>query len=403
MANTLTPLSPTYWSKAMQAKLYKENVFRNIASFREEAVLTDGQEVDRPYRTALTTEKISRGTALTAQDLTATSDKLTVDKWYGGLFYVDRIDKIQNKYDAARAYAQDIAEQLNNDIDSESLFHGTEGSGITTTVDYNDVDSAQTAGLALPASASNIYKVFTIAGRKLTKASVPMGDRVAVITPEAYQFLIEYFGGKESALGDKTSEAGSVGRAFGFEVYVSNNLTGSARWTPVDKPTDHATVTIGGVVFTFDDTLDTAVEGCIHTEGSVANTTAHLAEFINNGGVGITNDSVSVSVANQRIVKNMFAVATATAITVYHKGTANISVATSEAADVWSHKKQHLYFGQRRSTDLVIQLRPDVEMASTVSAGKSGMNVLVSALFGVDTPFERKLRLVDVQLDSSTF
>lgn len=386
----------------MQAKLYSENVFRNIASFREEATLTDGQKVDRPYRTALTTEKIARGTALTAQDLTAASDELTVDKWYGGLFYVDRIDKIQNRYDAARGYAQDIAEQLNDDIDSESLFHGTEGSDITTTVDYNDVDSAQTAGLALPASASNIYKVFTIAGRKLTKASVPMGDRVAVITPEAYQFLIEYFGGKESALGDKTSEAGSVGRAFGFEVYVSNNLTGSARWTPANNPTDGATITIGGVVLNLEDTLGSAA-GNVHIGANTAATLDNIVELINAGGVGTAVNSVSVSADDQRIMKNMFAVDGATYITVYHKGTANISVATSEAADPWSHKKQHCYFGQRRSTDLVIQLRPEVEMGSTVSAGKPGMNVLVSALFGVDTPYERKLRLVDVQLDSSTF
>lgn len=400
--NTLTPLSPTYWSKAMQAKLYKENVFRNIASFREEATLTDGQEVDRPYRTALTTEKISRGTALTAQDLTATSDKLTVDKWYGGLFYVDRIDKIQNKYDAARAYAQDIAEALNNDIDSECLFHGTEGSGITTTVDYNDIDSTKTAGLALPASPTNIYKVFTIAGRKLTKASVPMADRVAVISPEAQQFLIEYFGGKESALGDRTSEAGNVGRAFGFEIFVSNNLTGSARWTAANTPSDGDTVTIAGIVFTFETgALDAA--GKIKAETSVEVTNGHLAAFINTGGVATTTDGYVLSAANQRICKNLYAVATATYVTVYHKGTANISVAGSEVADTWTHKKQHLYFGQRRSTDLVIQLRPDVEMASTVPAGKPGMNVLVSALFGVDTPYERKSRIVDVQLDSSDF
>lgn len=386
----------------MQAKLYKENVFRNIGSFREEATLTDGQEVDRPYRTALTTESITRGTALTAQDLTSTSDKLTVNKWYGGLFYVDRIDKIQNKYDAARAYAQDIAEQLNNDIDSECLFHGTEGSGITYTVDYNDVDSAQTAGLALPISASNIYKVFTIAGRKLTKNNVPMGDRVAVITPEVYQFLIEYFGGKESALGDRTSEAGNVGRAFGFEVYVSNNLTGSARWTPVDNPADEATITIAGITFTFQSVIG-AVAGNILQTTSTAVTLDNLVALINAGGVGDGVNYVSLSAADKRICKNLFAVDGTTYVTVYHKGTANISVATSEAADLWSHYKQHCYFGARRSTDLVIQLRPNVEMASTVPAGKSGMNVLVSSLFGVDTPYEAKSRIVDVQIDSSTF
>ena len=400
--NTLTPLSPTYWSKAMQTKLYKVNIFRNIASFREEATLTDGQEVDRPYRTAVTTEKISRGTALNAQDLTSTSDKLTVDKWYGGLFYVDRIDKIQNKYDAARAYSQDIAEALNNDIDSECLFNGTEGSGITTTVDYNDVDSGQTAGLALVATATNVYKAFTIAGRKLTKNNVPMGDRVAVISPEAHQLLVEYFGGKESNLGDKTSEAGSVGRAFGFEIYVSNNLTGSARWTPANQPSDADTVTIAGITFTFETgTLDAA--GKVKSETDLATTLTNLATFINTGGVATTADGYVLSAADQRICKNLYAVATATYVTVYHKGTANISVSASEVNDPWSHKKQHCYFGARRSTDLVIQLRPDVEMASTVSAGKPGMNVLVSALFGVDTPYEMQSRLVDVQLDSSNY
>lgn len=386
----------------MQTKLYKVNIFRNIASFREEATLTDGQEVDRPYRTAVTTEKISRGTALNAQDLTSTSDKLTVDKWYGGLFYVDRIDKIQNKYDAARAYSQDIAEALNNDIDSECLFNGTEGSGITTTVDYNDVDSGQTAGLALVATATNVYKAFTIAGRKLTKNNVPMGDRVAVISPEAHQLLVEYFGGKESNLGDKTSEAGSVGRAFGFEIYVSNNLTGSARWTPANQPSDGDTITIAGITFPFETgTLDAA--GKIKSETDLATTLTNLATFINTGGVATTADGYVLSAADQRICKNLYAVATATYVTVYHKGTANISVSASEVNDPWSHKKQHCYFGARHSTDLVIQLRPDVEMASTVSAGKPGMNVLVSALFGVDTPYEMQSRLVDVQLDSSNY
>ena len=92
MANSITPLSPTYWSKIMGIKLYKKNVFRNIASFREEAVLTNGQKVDRPYRADIYVQPYVKGTALTAQDITATSDQLTVDKIFAALIYVDDVN-----------------------------------------------------------------------------------------------------------------------------------------------------------------------------------------------------------------------------------------------------------------------------------------------------------------------
>jgi hypothetical protein len=94
MANSLTAMSPSYWSKIMGLKLYKKNIFRNIASFREEAVLTDGQIVDRPYRADVYVGKYTKGTALIAQDITATTDPLTVDQAFAALIYVDQIDKM---------------------------------------------------------------------------------------------------------------------------------------------------------------------------------------------------------------------------------------------------------------------------------------------------------------------
>lgn len=93
MSNSLTALSPTYWSKIMGIKLYKQNVAINLTSRVEEASLTNGQDVDRPYRADLRVQKYVKGTALTAQDIAATSDKLTVDKSFATFFYVDDIKK----------------------------------------------------------------------------------------------------------------------------------------------------------------------------------------------------------------------------------------------------------------------------------------------------------------------
>lgn len=398
--NTLTPLSPTYWSRTMGIKLYKENVFRNIASFREEATLRDGQEVDRPYRANITVENISRNTALTAQDLTASSDKLTVNKHKGTLLYVDQIDKIQNKWDAAKAWSEEAAVRLSNQIDAECLYEATSAD---STVDYNDLDSGQTAGLPALVTSSNVFKLFTVAGRKLTAQNVPQTGRFAVISPEVHQALVEYVGGKESAFGDRTSEAGNVGRFMGFDLFVSNNLTGSARWTPGNQPSDGDTITIAGITFTFETgSLDAA--GKVKSETSTAVTLDNLVAFINaGGGDSVPTQGYALSAANQRICQNLVAVDGTTYVEVFHKGTANISVAGSDPADTWTYKTQHLLFGQRGAIDLVIQKEPGVEMASTVAAGKLGMNILPYTLFGVKTFYDMKQRILDVEVDSSNY
>jgi hypothetical protein len=93
MANSLTAMSPTYWSARMGYKLYKSNIFRSLASFEEQKNLTDGQTVDRPYRSDIVVENYTKGTALTAQDLTATTNTLTVNVVKAALMYVDNVKR----------------------------------------------------------------------------------------------------------------------------------------------------------------------------------------------------------------------------------------------------------------------------------------------------------------------
>lgn len=398
MANALTPLSPTYWSKIMGRKLFKSTIYRSIASFREEATLKDGQTVDRPYRSDLEVEDITRGTALNQQDISTTSDTLTVDKYVGMLFNVDKIDKAQNKWDAARVFAEDAAKKLALGIDASVLYQGINAND---TVDYNDVDNTKTAGLPTVITAANVYKLFTIAGRKLDNNNVGMESRFAVITPEVKQYILEYYGGKETSLGDKTSEYGNIGRSFGFELYLSNNVTGSGVWTPVNNPTAAATVTIEGVVFAI--VAAPSAAGDIDLGADLATTLSNLAALINAGGVGDGTANISVTTANQRKMRNWVAVATATEITVYVKGTPTLTVATSEVADLWSHMSQHNVFGQKGAIDVVTQIAPTVEFASRVSAGILGTNALPHALYATKLFYDEKNRVVDVLVDSENF
>lgn len=384
----------------MGRKLFKSTVYRSIASFKEEATLTDGQIVDRPYRSDLYAETITRGTALNQQDITTTSDTLTVNKYTGMLFNVDKIDKAQNKWDAARVFAEDAAKKLAQVIDADVL---AEVRNANDTVDYNDLDSAQTAGAPIPVTAANVYRLFTIAGRKLDSNNVGPENRFAVISSEVKQAVLEYYGGKESALGDKTSEYGNLGRAFGFELYHSNNLTGSARWTPANQPSDGDTITIEGVVFTFETgTLDAA--GKVKSETSTAVTLDNLVAFVNAGG----NDSViaqgyTLSAANQRICRNFIAVDGTTYVDIYVKGTPNVTVAGSDSNDTWTLKTQHNVFGQKGAIDVVTQIAPTVEFASRAANGIVGTNVLPHTLYATKLFYDEKERIVDVQVDSSNY
>lgn len=392
-------MSPTYWSRIMGKKLYKTNVFRSIASFAEQATLTDGQTVDRPYRSDLTAETYVRGTAATAQDLTGTSDQLTVNKFKTILMYVDDVDKYQNKWDAAKLWAEEAAIRLANAIDAEFFY---EAYNANDTVD--DGDLGGTAANGITVTTANVPSIFSVINRKLDANNVPLEDRFFVISPQFKEKLWLYIQGKESLLGDRTGENGNIGRYAGLELYLSNNLTASAIWTPADQPTDGATITINGVTLQLVTTLGSTA-GNVLVETNTATTIDNLVAYINSGGAGVASKSVAHTAANQRTMQNWVAVDGTTYLEVRAKGASYMTLATSEAADVWTTTKQlqHLLAGRKKAIDLVIQHEPDVKMDSTVANGKRGMNIMPLTLFGLKTFYQGKNEILDVVVRSDAY
>lgn len=401
MANSLTAMSPTYWSRIMGKKLYKTSVFRSLASFAEQATLSDGQIVDRPYRSDVVAENYTKGTAATAQDLTATSDQLTVNKFKTILMYVDDVDKYQNKWDAAKMWAEEAAVRLNVLIDGEFFY---EAFSAADTID--DGDLGGTAGNGITVSVANVPNVFAAINRKLDANNVPLEERFFAISPQFKERLWLYISGKESLLGDRTGENGNIGRYGGLELYLTNNLTGAARWTPANNPSDADTITINGITFTFKTTIGTTA-GNILIGGSTALTIDNLVALINNGGAtsdsGVSN--VSLSTANQRTVQNWVAVDGATYIEVRAKGASYMTVTGSDATDVWTAAQQiqNLLAGRKKAIDMVVQHEPDVKMDSTVSAGKRGMNIMPLTLFGTKTFNQGTNEIFKVQVRSDAY
>lgn len=391
-------MSPTFWSKIMGRKVYKSTVYKSLASSEEQKTLTYGQIVDRPYRSNLKVENYVKGTAATAQDLTATSDQLTVNIQKTILIYVDDVDKIQNKWDAAKLWAEEAAERLAVAIDAEFLYEV-----VNANLDIDDGDLGGTDGTPLTVTTSNIMNLFGKINRKLDTQNVDMErkKRFFAFSPQVYDVLWNFIAGKESLLGDKTGEYGNIGRFGGLELYMTNNLTASARWTPANNPTDEDTITISGVVFTFQSVIGTTAGNVLQTVNT-ATTIDNLVDLINNP-TSTTANHVAFTGDDLRTVQEMVAVDGTTYIDVYHKGQSFLTVTGSDATDVWSKHTQHNLAGVKGAIDLVIQQEPDVEMASTVSAGKRGMNVMPLALFGKKTFNQGKNEIVNVKIASSTF
>jgi hypothetical protein len=383
----------------MGRKLYKTDVFRSLANFEEQAVLSDGQKVDRPYRSNIVAENYTKGTALTAQDLTATSDQLEVDTVKAMLLYVDNVDKIQNKYSAANAWIDEAGARLSNSIDAKFLYQAFNAN---LTVDDGDIGGTALNGITV--STSNVLNIFGAINMKLDTQNVPESERFFVISPQFYQQLWSYIAGKASMLGDKTGENGNIGEYGGLKLYKSNNLTGSARWTPANNPTDADTLTIQGITFNFVDTIGTTA-GNVHIGANLAETLDNIVALINNGGVGDDVNNVSLSLANRRSVQDWVAVDGATYFDVRVMGASYLTVSGSEAADVWTAAQQiqNLLAGRKGAIDAVIQKEPSVDMDSTVSAGKAGMNILPMTLFGTHVFNQGKNEIVRVMARSDAY
>lgn len=401
MANTLTPLSPTFWSRIMGRKLYKSNIYTSLASFTEEAVLTIGQIVDRPFRSDVKTEKYTKGTAANVQDLTSTTDQLTVDVSRTVLFFVDNIDKIQNKWDAAAAWGEESAIRLANDIDSWFLF---EVVNANSTVDDGSIGGTSGEGITL--AITNIIDVYGKINEDLDVQNVPMEDRYIAISPQWKNILWKYIEGKESALGDRTGQFGNIGEYAGIQHFLTNNLTGEATWLPANNPSDADTITIEGVTFTFKTTIGTTA-GNILIAGSTAGTIDNLVALINAGGVtsdsGVSN--VSLSVDDQRDVSRWVAVDGTTDVTVRVRGASFVTVSASESADVWTavDQLQLIHAGRKKAVDMVVQQNPSVDTDKTISNGKWGMNIMAIALWGVKTFNQGQNELVRIDIRSDLF
>lgn len=382
-------LNKAYWSKKMQEYRKKKLVAMAICDTSEKAGLSSGDTIHKPYSSDVVGQAYTKGTAFTVQDVSATDDTLVVNTARIAPFYIDDVDKIQNSYSAADEFSAKAMDKLNRFVDADVL---AEYANATSYIDAGDVGGS--AGTSISPDTTNINKIFTAAGRKLNALNVSPENRFAVVGPAILEVLQQYTAGKDTQIGDKVMENGYIGSRFGFDLYVSNNLTYSAVWTPTDNPSNAETFKVGDVTVTFK--TASASAGDLNICSDTAHTLTSLAAFLNAPSTTVTDDTdtgyIAMTAANQAKLEGLVASASATALTITFPGGGEV-VGGGTAQGTWSSEIVHLLFGQKGATTLVMQKEPGIEIKDV--SDKLGKNFAPWMLFGLKTWNNNKDLLVD--------
>ena len=423
MANDLSASFPKYWSRRMQRKHHKVDVYRAIANYEEEGTLKIGNIVDRPYRSALTVNTLGSEGSYTRQDIDDTSETLTVDQKKEVTIYVQEPDVIQSKYSQANEYADDAAVALSNWIDGDVLGEYDQASSVVGAYEVAGTGSASD-GIGATITISNVLKVFVLASKKLGLLNVKhkavyknkqgtqaneKSNLFAVMSPDFWAVLLQFVGGKETVFGDKSAVNGHLGRYMGFDLYESNNLGWSGRLEYGTLGTDGDTIVINGVTLTLKDAIGTTA-GNVHLGASTSAVSLDiLVAAINAPGTTVAEGAaagfVALSAANQALLKGITATDGGTYMTLKSKGRGAVIVSetlTAEA-DIWTPDKQieHQLFGVKGATDIVIQKYPNLKIKDRT--GYLGSDFVTWTLYGKKTFDEGDDCLVDIQSRSDSY
>lgn len=414
-ANPNTMDIKAVWDSVYQITHTKQPTYKVFADERLAGKLEKGDTVHRTYSSDGVVNDMGADGSYSTQALADTDETIIVNKVKEYSFYIKELDELQAQLPVRVKYARKAMNRLFLQIDADVL--GTAYQQATSVVD--DGSLGGTSGNGITVGVGNIANVFAAALQALQLQNIIFdpnarftGDvkqdltRVvpaAAISPQVYNQLLLFVGGKNSAFGDKVSRNGHAGMFFGFNLFVSNNIGWSGSLALATQPTDGDTATANGVTFTFKTVLG-ATPGNVLIGGSAAAAQTNLIALLNAPGTTTAN-GVALSTANQNLLKNLTASQGTNAVTVIMLGygTVVVSQSMTAAGNIWTAAKQvqHNLFGVNNSISLIIQKRPTYKINPVT--GKVGSDFVTWTAYGIKVFNDQKPMLVDVQVNSSSF
>jgi hypothetical protein len=408
----------TVFSAEYQMSHFREPVYQILADSRLESALTKGQTIARTFASDVQVNDMGGDGSYAVQAIVDIQETLVINKEKEASIYVKDLDLLQAHLPVKQKYGRKLANALINQIDGDVLLAAYQGAGTS----LDDGSFGGVSGNGYAASATNVAAMFGMAMQKLRlknvvynkrfqggmKLEVPEGMPIAIIPPEVLTYIEIYLGGKDTSLGDATSQYGHAGYFHGFNLFISNALPWTATLSCATIATDTDTVTINGVVLTAD--ADGAAVGAGHwsIQASADACWASFTELVNGTGTAGVDNYIDVSAADRRKLKNITAVHDTAADTITFTssgwGTVPVEELLTAAGNVFTVGKEqvHCIFGLSKSVSLVIQKTPSLVERPSPEA-RVGNDYIAWTVYGIKVFTDQAPQIVQLSLLSTTF
>lgn len=205
---------PQVWSALLKENLRKNLVFGSLCNRNYEGDIAQwGDTVhihnlaDITVRPYTPNSDIAEPEQLSGEDTT-----LVIDHGVYYNFYINDVDKAQTNADLMSAAMRGAAHRIAEDTEEYIISKIVEGAGEKTS---SKVESGK------------FYELLVSLKMSMDEKNVPRAGRVVIVPPsvEADLLLDQRFITGNGAVSDARLAEGSVARAAGFDIYISNDLS----------------------------------------------------------------------------------------------------------------------------------------------------------------------------------
>ena len=386
-----------------QDTFHKVLVARSFANYRLEPNLRQGDTVHRfaVDMSGVVVRTIAPLTDRTIDPIANTDETLVIDQYKGTTFPVSQWeDTLHGNPDLGLLYGKEAGILVAEFVDASIL---AQVLNATYAFDAGDLTTMNSTGSPIDTGTiANIPLMVTRAKAKLeSRGKVRGGARMWIVDDYTLANMTQHVIARNTEMGDSFYKNGASGNIMGAEVAVSDNLTGSAVLSLATNVTEGDTVTINGVVFTFNATPSGA--GSVDIGGSADATRANLALAINGGAVGSTY--IALSAADRATLTANRVVATnddsANTLTIVGTGAGRMVLAETltDATDAWTKQTVHCIYGQKGAIDVV--MKKEVKMKMLQEAKQDTMNILNDVIFGLKTFADGAKKMLNVKIDAT--
>lgn len=199
---------PEIWSQTLLISLKEAHIGANLVNRNYQGdIANQGDTVHITTPSAIPISDYD-GSDFDFDEVASTQQSLVIDQAKAFHFQIRDLDQVQSNVELRQPFTQEAGHGLGRAAD-QFIFEA-----------YSEAAAANVLeGFADP------YDQLTLAAQRLSEANVPDQGRWAVIDPAGIRALSnDPAFQRASDLGDQTSREGFMGRAAGFDVYMSNNL-----------------------------------------------------------------------------------------------------------------------------------------------------------------------------------